>query len=215
MAETFESYEREYLHLDSTIKRKISHLPRLAGERRKVAISDAQKEIEEAEKYLSLMEKQAKSLEGKPAMHTKVRTYRTELSRLKRELSNPDARTELFGQPEEYSQDYQVASLDQRGRILAGTENLHSQSDRLKRTQQVALESADVGAETLGTLHMQRQQLVRANQNLNTVGDNITRSRQIVTGMARRVATNKFILAFVIVLLVGANAAVVYLRFIK
>jgi vesicle transport through interaction with t-SNAREs protein 1 len=50
---------------------------------------------------------------------------------------------------------------------------------------------------------------------LDEVDDHVRTSRTILTGMARRVATNKMILAFIILLLVAAIGSIIYLKWIK
>jgi len=67
----------------------------------------------------------------------------------------------------------------------------------------------------LQDLHGQRETLLNARDNLHGVDDNITKSRKILSTMARRAMQNKLIMAGVILLLFGSICLIFYFKFIK
>jgi len=218
--ENFDEYEREFVNITNIISRKIKQLPNFAGERKKVAVREFERELEEAEQLLQQMENDSNN---DPALKVraspKIKQYQADIVRFKKELSkamtqtsNAQNREDLFAGA---SNDSQVQYMDQRQNLLSGTDHLNQTTDRLNSTHRVALQSEQIGAGILTDLSGQRQQLLAANGRLDAVDDNVKRSRVILTGMARRVATNKLILGVIIILLLGANALAVYLRWFK
>ena len=67
----------------------------------------------------------------------------------------------------------------------------------------------------LQDLHGQRETLLNARDNLHGVDDNITKSRKILSIMARRAMQNKLIMAGVILLLFGSICLIFYFKLIK
>ena len=67
----------------------------------------------------------------------------------------------------------------------------------------------------LQDLHGQRETLLNARDNLHGVDDNITKSRKILSTMARRAMQNKLIMAGVILLLFGSICLIFYFKLIK
>jgi len=218
--DNFDEYEREFVNITNIISRKIKQLPNFAGERKKVAVREFERELEEAEQLLQQMEDDANNDPSlKARALPKIKQYQADIVRFKKELSksmtqssNAQNREDLFGGA---TNDTQIQYMDQRQNLLSGTERLDQTSDRLNNTHRVALQSEQIGAGILGDLSHQRQQLLSADNRLGAVDDNVKRSRVILTGMARRVATNKLILGVIIILLIGANALAVYLRWFK
>eukprot|EP01113_Clastostelium_recurvatum_P006658 TRINITY_DN1302_c0_g1_i1.p1 TRINITY_DN1302_c0_g1~~TRINITY_DN1302_c0_g1_i1.p1 ORF type:complete len:220 (+),score=61.68 TRINITY_DN1302_c0_g1_i1:95-754(+) len=219
MESNFDKYEQEFIHVCNTINRKIKQLPSFAGERKKVATREAENEIEEADQLLQQMEKEANNDQNIRARYgAKLRQYQGDISRYKKDLvkaatqTSSSQRDDLLGGA---SNDTQAQYMDQRSGLLAGTEKLNSGTDRLQNTHRIALQTETQGASVLSSLHGQRQQLVNANNRLDQVDDNMKRARTVMTGMARRVATNKLILALIILVLLGTNGLVIYLRWFR
>jgi len=216
----FDAYESEFLKINQLIQRKIKGIPNFAGERKKVAVRETEKEIEDGEQLLRQMDQELNvgSNPLRARLQPKVKGYQADLQRARRELqqaatlSSNSTREELFSGA---SADYQVQFQDQRMGLLAGNEKLGQTTDRLQNAHAIALRNEQIGASVLVELGGQRQQLVRTNNKLDEVDDHVKTSRTILTGMARRVATNKLILAFIILLLVGAIALIVYMKWIR
>jgi vesicle transport through interaction with t-SNAREs protein 1 len=60
--------------------------------------------------------------------------------------------------------------MDQRSRLIDGTERLQNSSRRLEEAQRIALETEGVGISTLEDLNRQREQMLRTSgSNLHAV----------------------------------------------
>jgi len=216
----FEKYEVEFSHINVTIQRNINLLPNLPGERKKLAIKETEKEIEEAEQLLRQMDIETNSHPRRAQLQQKVKGLQGDIQRAKKELqkaaassSNSLNRTDLMAGAG--SQDYQVQFMDQRQGLLAGNEKLNKTSDRVNNAHRIAIETEAIGTNVLGDLNQQRGQIIRATEKLDDVNDNMKQSKTILSGMARRVATNKVILAIIILLLMGIIGMIVYLKWLR
>ncbi len=78
------------------------------------------------------------------------------------------------------------------------------------RTARVAMQSQAIGVQVANTLAKDRDTLLRAEDKLSYVDENVQDTRRIVKNMARRVVTNKLILAAIILVLLAAIGLVVY-----
>ena len=65
--------------------------------------------------------------------------------------------------------DADAAAQDQRQRMLMGTHRLNDAGKRLQDSHRVALETEEIGAQTLSTLRQQREQIVHANQTVTNL----------------------------------------------
>lgn len=65
----------------------------------------------------------------------------------------------------------------------------------------------------LQDLHRQRETITNARSTLHGVDDNITKSRKILSVMARRIMQNKAIMIGIILLLFGSIGLVVYFKY--
>jgi len=105
--------------------------------------------------------------------------------------------------------------MDVRSQILVGTQTLDESSERLVNTHRIAVETETIGENVLGEMNTQKQTLERARDNLSTIDDNVTKGRRILSSMSRRIATNKLILAFIILILLAANGLVIYFKWVR
>jgi len=111
--------------------------------------------------------------------------------------------------------DLEVASMDQRQKVLYGNQKLDETSERIMRAQQTSAKSEEIGAEIIGALEEDREVLERAKRKLGTVNENMDETRWVVLGLARRMVTNKIILIFIILLLLASIAVIIYLKWLK
>jgi len=215
----FERYEEEFKQIITTTQRNIGLLPNLAGEKKKMVIKESEKELEEAESLLKQMEIDANNSTSRLKLQQIIKGYQGDVQRMKRELQKSSSavsqsmmRNDLLAGG---SQDYQVQYMDQRQALLAGTDKLNTTTNRVANAHRVALETENIGTNVLGDLYDQRQKLQRANDKLDNVNDDMKQSRSILSGMARRVATNKLILAIIIVMLMGIIGMIIYMKWIR
>uniref|UniRef100_A0A0E0FN80 t-SNARE coiled-coil homology domain-containing protein n=1 Tax=Oryza nivara TaxID=4536 RepID=A0A0E0FN80_ORYNI len=76
--------------------------------------------------------------------------------------------------------------------------------DMIRDRKRTMLETEDIGVSLLQDLHQQRGRLIHAHDILHNVDDNIGKSRRIIGAMVRRMDRNKWIIGFIIALLVLA-----------
>ncbi|KAF9947423.1 hypothetical protein BGZ70_002690, partial [Mortierella alpina] len=98
--------------------------------------------------------------------------------------------------------DLDAASMDQRTRLLYGTDRLAQSSRRLQDSHKIALETEALAAGVLSDLRGQREQIIYSRNTLQEADSSIDKASRTLKGMARRMATNKLIIAAVIALLV-------------
>ncbi|CAO3620461.1 unnamed protein product [Cunninghamella blakesleeana] len=100
--------------------------------------------------------------------------------------------------------------VDQRQRLLSGTERLGESSCRLEQSHRLALETEAVGANILSTLKGQRETLTRARDTLAETDAHIDTATRTLKKMARRITTNKLITGAIILILVVLIIIIVY-----
>ncbi|KAJ3201508.1 hypothetical protein HDU67_001296, partial [Dinochytrium kinnereticum] len=152
-SEIFETYEKEYATLHDSISRRLTQdLPNASPDQRKLLVSQTQRELEEADEIISQMEMELLSLPQttKSLLSPKVKAYKDEIKKAKRELSKSglSERDQLLGSagggaPKggHHVVDFESATMDQRGRMLNGTERLQDGSRKLEEAKRLALEA--------------------------------------------------------------------------
>ncbi|KAF9275173.1 hypothetical protein BGZ68_010971 [Mortierella alpina] len=154
-------------------------------------------------------------LASRTRLQARLRGYKSELERLKQTVKRAQTmrstsdRDELLGGLGS-GVDLDAASMDQRTRLLNGTDRLAQSSRRLQDSHKVALETEALGAGILSDLRGQREQIIRSRNTLLEADSSIDKASRILKGMARRMATNKLIAAAIITLLVLLILFVIY-----
>lgn len=151
----------------------------------------------------------------------KLRDYKAELQRLKREsqvaakaASSAADRSQLlagaelddFGAP---------TSSSQRERMLQATERLDRTGERIRDGKRSLLETEELGVSILQDLHRQRETIISARDHIHGADDNIGRSRRILAAMGRRAMANKVMMYGIILMLVAAICIIAYFKLIK
>ncbi len=221
MSVIFDGYEREYCELSTTLGRKCSTLNDLCGDIKSQKVKEVQNDLAEAEALIRRMDLEARSLapEKKTPLLSKLREYKADLNKLKADAkkastftsSDSANRAELGLVGDSWS----ASSAAQRERLLATTDRINRSGERIQQSKQTLLETEELGVSILQDLHRQRETIVHARDTLHGVDDNITKSRKILSVMARRIMQNKAIMYGIILLLVGSIGMLVYFKFIK
>mmetsp|Transcript_17779 Transcript_17779/g.33055 ORF Transcript_17779/g.33055 Transcript_17779/m.33055 type:complete len:173 (-) Transcript_17779:359-877(-) len=122
------------------------------------------------------------------------------------------ARDELFSGASSGGHGYEAPMLDGEDndteRLIRDSESL------LMESQALCAESEQMGASTLQTMGMQREQLINASSDLEGTRNATEQARRVLRDMRSRTVRNKIFLYSVIVVLILANGAVLY-RLIK
>lgn len=187
-SELFSNYEAELKLVQADISQKLDQIPELQGEPRKAAIAQTDRALEEAKELLDSMrlEKQNIPQASKVKVNQRFRNYESDVDAAKRKLKNlHDDRQALFGKryTDNPTQDDQ---LEQRQQLLSGTDRLERSGGRLRESQRIALETEDIGRNTLADLSRQRETIEHTRGTLLESEGYTDRSNKTLKGMARR-----------------------------
>jgi len=214
-SELFSNYEAELKLVQADLNQALDQVAELAGEQRKAAIGRAERSVEEAKELLDNMRMEKENLPAnqKTKTNQRFRNYQTDIDLAKRKLDSLSSdRSALFGRryTDNPTEDVQLA---QRQQLLSGTDRLERSSGRLRESQRIAMETEDVGRNTLADLARQRETIEHTRQTLLESEGYTDRSNKTLRGMARRMATNKIITIAIITVLVLLIVAVVVSKF--
>ncbi|XP_017084464.2 vesicle transport through interaction with t-SNAREs homolog 1B [Drosophila eugracilis] len=92
---------------------------------------------------------------------------------------------------------------------------LQRTTESIQRSNQIAIETENMGAEVLGELGEQRESLLRTTRRLEDADQDLSKSRVIIRKLGREVLYNKIILILIIILEVGILAGLLVLKFVK
>ncbi|XP_017013468.1 vesicle transport through interaction with t-SNAREs homolog 1B [Drosophila takahashii] len=90
---------------------------------------------------------------------------------------------------------------------------LQRTADSIQRSNQIAIETENMGAEVLGELGEQRESLLRTTRRLEDADQDLSKSRVIIRKLGREVLYNKIILILIILLEVGILVGLLVLKF--
>jgi len=101
-------------------------------------------------------------------------------------------------------------------RIAAGSRNVMDRtSASITRSQQVAIESEQIGTEILSDLDDQRESLLRSQNRLQDASVNLTNSSRMINSLKRNVLYNKLLLILIILLEILILVGLIIIKFIK
>lgn len=106
---------------------------------------------------------------------------------------------------------------DQHNRRVAleGRQILERTSASLARSNQVAIDTENVGTEVITELDEQRESLLRSQRRLNDANADLTMSNALLRAMKRNLFYNKMILIMIIVLEACCLAGLVFMKLRK
>lgn len=215
MSEVFEGYERQYCELSTNLSRKCSSASLLPdGDQKKEKYSDIQSGLDDADALIRKMDLEARSLQPnvKAMLLAKLREYKSDLNKLKREfkrISSPDAHEELL---ESGKADPNVVSVEQRERLAMSVERIDQSGERIRESRRIMLETEELGISIVEDLNQQRETLLHSRNKLHGVDDAISKSKKVLSSMSRRMTRNKWIVGSIIVALV---IAIIFILFYK
>ncbi|CAN1313839.1 Vesicle transport v-SNARE 12 [Linum perenne] len=212
MSNIFEGYERQYCELSANLSRKCNSASLLPdGDERREKVEEIKSGIEECDLFVRKMDLEARSLQpsAKAMLLAKLREYKSDLAKLKREFKgiasgNQAAHQELL---DSGSANSNPVSAGQRERLAMSVDRLNQSSDRLHESRRTVLETEELGINILEDLHQQRQTLLHAHNKLHGVDDAIDKSKKVLTSMSRRISRNKWIVGSVIAALVHQTSS--------
>eukprot|EP01091_Cochliopodium_minus_P006118 TRINITY_DN15999_c0_g1_i1.p1 TRINITY_DN15999_c0_g1~~TRINITY_DN15999_c0_g1_i1.p1 ORF type:complete len:215 (-),score=60.07 TRINITY_DN15999_c0_g1_i1:84-728(-) len=210
--EILQGHDEQYNFDVKKVQKKLSTLENLVGERKKQSIQDIQKDILGLDNILRKMEELIEKIGPNQCrqISNKMKTYYSDIKNIRRELQKGDNYNTLINDSSPTNVD--IRQNEQRIQILEDTSLLDDSTQSIKRSYGLVKQTEEVGRHTLGELGRQREVLEGVGDNLDRIDDNMGKSRRILGNMARRVATNKCILLFIVLCELAAIGAILYLN---
>lgn len=102
-----------------------------------------------------------------------------------------------------------------RRSVLEGRQILERTSASLARSNQVAIETENIGTDVLTDLGEQRESLLRSQRRLDSANDDLTQTGAILRAMKRNVFYNKLTLIMIIVLEIFILGGLLFVKFTR
>jgi len=213
------NYEQDYLAAMGTLQLRLQNLPNLTTDQKLNEIRKSDNELQDAEDMLQSMNLNARNVPGPQGakLQTKIREYEAELSQVKKQWRRADTlaneavtRETLIGNSAIMAD--MSASTEGRQRLLDQGDRLAASSARIKDALRTAEDTTAIGAQVAMNLEGQTNQMHKGLDKLGEINDKLSRGSKIMSGMARRVATNKLIMAVIVLVLVGAMVLIIWLK---
>ncbi|ORZ02982.1 t-SNARE [Syncephalastrum racemosum] len=195
-SDLFANYEQDFSTVSEGLRNKIDQqIPSQSGEQRKATVRAAEREVDEIDEILGQMEMEILNIPtpARTRLQAKLRLFKSEAEKAKRDLRRATTvtpktteRDELLGDYGSSQSDLDASTMDQRQRLLSGTERLGESSRRLEDSHRLALETEGIGINILSTLKGQRETMLRARDTLSEADSYIDKASKTLKGMARR-----------------------------
>ncbi|XP_076357240.1 vesicle transport through interaction with t-SNAREs 1b [Tachypleus tridentatus] len=222
-SQKFENLEDDFKSLISEVNRKVDRsLNRVLGEQKKSLLREIQRDLDESRTLLDELESEAKTAPNpyRIQMMACVRQYKQDLEQINKKCigvgGSATIHQELFGTHNVGSnnagQGMGFEPSGARTKLLQMNETISRTTESLSRTHQVAAETDQVAVEVVEELGTQRETLIRTKERLIDTDENLTRSRNIIRSMYRRVVTNKVLLIVIIFMELGIIGIEAYLK---
>lgn len=192
------NYEEEFRSEQKQLRRNLDALaesrkkgeaPGSSAAQQKVLVSELGRDFGAAEESLKSMEMEAKMMqpasERKPRQQAVAR-LREELRTVFREydaLLSKLQRERLLELDQETMQLTEKTRRQQRQRVLGATERLHESSRRLSSTNQMMLETEEIGQDILQGLHAQRETIQRSKDKTQQINSNLDQSKKSIENL--------------------------------
>lgn len=116
----------------------------------------------------------------------------------------------MFNNPDSYDWEAHNKQV-----VLEGTNILERTGQSLARSNQIAVETEQIGNEVISELGQQRESLLRTRDRLDDANTQLDNAKAILRKMGRNVIYNKVILISIIILEVLILGLLVYNKFFK
>lgn len=215
MSELFDGYEADFNLAFADAQGKLEQVYGSNDENQRVDImKQIESSIDDCHDLLDSMnlEVQQIATHQRSSYNAKVRTYKTDLDKLKKDLKNlmdDKDRRQLFGNENEENDE----NFNQRQKLLNTNASIERSSQRIQDATRTALESETVGSSILNNLRSQRDQILNTRNTLNEADTYVDRSLRTLKSMTRRMATNKLITYGIIAVLIILIFLVLYSKF--
>jgi len=151
----------------------------------------------------------------KQFMIKELNSYVTLRKTYQSSLGNNNKRVELFDMGAASSEpaaedNIQMASAMTNQQLIDVGRNQMDQTDQaIERSKMVVAQTVETGAQTAATLTQQTEQMKRIGNELDSVHFSLKKASQLVKEIGRQVATDKCIMAFLFLIVLGVIAIIV------
>jgi len=151
----------------------------------------------------------------KQFMIRELNSYVTLRKTYQSSLGNNNKRVELFDMGAASSEpaaedNIQMASAMTNQQLIDVGRNQMDQTDQaIERSKMVVAQTVETGAQTAATLTQQTEQMKRIGNELDSVHFSLKKASQLVKEIGRQVATDKCIMAFLFLIVLGVIAIIV------
>lgn len=214
MSDLFSGYETDFKLALADAQTKLEEVYGLNDENRRVELMKLiESLLDDCHDLLDsmILEVQQIATNQRSSFNTKIRSFRTDLDDLKKQLKNvmdDKDRRQLFGSDETNS-----TNFTQRQKLLNTNASIERSTQRLNEATRTAIESESIGSSILNNLRSQRDQILNARETLSEADTYVDRSLKTLKSMSRRLATNKLITYGIIALLILLIFLVLYSKF--
>ena len=94
--------------------------------------------------------------------------------------------------------------------IELGRKNIQETDDSLMRSERIVNDTIGIGAQTAETLQTQGGQLAKISNDLDEIHFSMKKARQVIRDLARGLATDKCIMFFLLLVVIGIIIIVVF-----
>ncbi|KAI8333148.1 snare region anchored in the vesicle membrane C-terminus-domain-containing protein [Chlamydoabsidia padenii] len=220
--DNFGGYEQDFYSLRDGFAKTVESVSSApTTDKRKTAIQNGEQELGEANDIIVQMERELMNAPtpSRVRLQARLRLLKSESEKMKRDLRraslsplvNQD-REDLLLTMDTAEPDLDASTIDQRQRLLNGTDRLGESSRRLEGSHRLALETESIGVNILSTLKGQRETLLRTRDTLGEADSYIDKSSRTLKVMARRMATNKIIIGVIILVLVALIVLIIWTK---
>ncbi|XP_062215519.1 novel plant SNARE 12-like [Phragmites australis] len=185
---------------------KMKECKRLIKEFDRILKDDESKNTSEINKQLN---------DRKQFMIKELNSYVTLRKTYQSSLGNNNKRVELFdmgaGSSDPAAEDnVQMASVMTNQQLIDAGRNQMDQTDQaIERSKMVVAQTVETGTQTATTLTQQTEQMKRIGNELDSVHFSLKKASQLVKEIGRQVATDKCIMAFLFLIVLGVIAIIV------
>lgn len=102
-----------------------------------------------------------------------------------------------------------LAAMATSGLIELGRKNLQETDESLLRSERVVNDTIAIGAQTAETLQTQGGQLSKISHDLDEIHFSMKKARQVIRDLARGLATDRCIMFFLLLVVIGIVVIVV------
>ena len=156
------------------------------------------------------LEARSAPLQFRAEMIASVRSFRSRFALLKSSYRSVSRSTYGSG---ETSEQGRVVGDGLREKVINGVRTLERTSESIKRSQQVAIETEQIGEGIIDDLGTQRESLERTRTRLVETDIELGRSKKILRKMYLNVISNKIILTCIILIEIGILIGLIYWKF--